>query len=164
MTARRYLKDKEAKQLLREFIQRYPYAKQYLGSGKSIEEQVIDGNAVFFVDGRPLILRIKSGLCPTLKFEELAGSLPKIVVDMGAVAHVVNGAHVMRPGIKEIRGDFAKGDLLLIIDEKFQKAIAIGIAYLDSASMKSVDKGKVILNMHYVGDMFWKSYSQGSAS
>lgn len=164
MAARRHLKDKEAKQLLREFIQRYPNAEQALGSGKGIEEQIIDGNIVFFVDGRPLILRTKSGLYPTLKFEELTGSLPKAVVDMGAVAHVVNGAHVMRPGIKEIRNDFAKGDLLLVVDEKFEKTIALGIADLDSASMKSVDKGKVILNVHYVGDILWKSFSQGTAS
>jgi len=123
----------------------------------------VDERLVFFLNGRPLILRTKSGLLPSLKFDEVINSLPKIVVDMGAVAHLANGAHVMRPGIREIRNDFTKGELLLIVDEKFGKNIALGLADVDSTLMKSANKGKVVMNVHYVGDELWKSFTASNA-
>lgn len=123
----------------------------------------MDERLVFFLNGRPLILRTKSGLLPSLKFDEVINSLPKIVVDMGAVAHLANGAHVMRPGIREIRNDFTKGELLLIVDEKFGKNIALGLADVDSTLMKSANKGKVVMNVHYVGDELWKSFTASNA-
>jgi PUA-domain protein len=164
LPAKKYLKDKEAKQLVREFIQRFPISETFLRSVKVFEELPVDESWVFFLDGRPLILRTKSDLLPSLKFDEIINSLPKIVVDMGAVAHLANGAHVMRPGIREIRNDFAKGELVLIVDEKFGKNIALGLADLDSMAMKSANKGKVVMNVHYVGDELWKSFTASKAS
>ena len=99
-----------------------------------------------------------------MKFDEVIGSLPKVVVDMGAVPHVVNGAQVMRPGIREVKSDFGKGDLLVIVDERFGKAIALGLADMDSEAIKSTTKGKVITNVHYVGDLFWNSFSSSKGS
>jgi PUA domain protein len=130
-----------------------------LRSAKDFEELLVDENSVMFVDGMPLIVRTKAGLLPSLKFEELINSLPKIVIDMGAVAHVANGAQIMRPGIREIKNEFAKADLVVIVDEKFGKAIALGIAEIDSGTMKFASKGKVIANVHYVGDELWKSFT-----
>jgi PUA-domain protein len=160
LPAKRHLKDKEVKQILKEFTQRYPLSEPFLRSVNDVQEQAVGKGLVFFLNRRALFLRTESGLLPSLKFDELLSSLPKIVVDMGAVAHVANGAHVMRPGIKVIPNDFRKGDLLLIVDEKFGKNIALGIADVDSNAMKSVNKGKVIENIHYVGDDFWKSFVQ----
>jgi len=128
------------------------------------EELCVDESWIYFLNGRPLILRTKSGLIPSLKFDEVVNSLPKIVVDMGAVAHLANGAHVMRPGIREIRNGFAKGELLLIVDEKFGKNIALGLADVDSTSMKSANKGKMVMNLHYVGDGLWKSFTASNAT
>ena len=103
-------------------------------------------------------MRTERGVLPSLKFEEVIQSLPRVVVDMGAVAHIANGAQLMRPGIRSFGVDFAKGDLLVIVDEKYSKPIALGIADMDSVSMKSMAKGKVIENVHYVGDEVWKSF------
>ncbi len=153
------LKDKEVRQLIKEFIERYPISEQTLRSAKDFEELLINDGSAIFVDGRPLILRTKAGLIPSLKFEELINTLPKVVVDMGAVAHVVNGAQIMRPGIRQINDDFVKGDPVVIVDEKFGKAIALGITEMDSGAMKSVTKGKVIANVHYVGDELWKGFT-----
>jgi PUA domain protein len=129
-----------------------------LKSAKVFDELVIREGVTFFADGKPVILRTERGLFPSLKFDELIQSLPRVVVDMGAVAHIANGAHLMRPGIRSFGDDFAKGELLVIVDEKFGKPIALGIADIDSASMKSMTKGKVIENVHYVGDEVWKSF------
>jgi PUA domain protein len=131
-------------------------------SAKVFDEFSVGENTVYFVDGTPLILRTKLGLLPSLKFQETLNSLPRATVDMGAVAHVANGADVMRPGIKSFQDDFVKGDLLVIIDEKYGKPIALGIADFDSATIRSMTKGKVIVNVHYVGDELWKSFSKPS--
>jgi PUA domain protein len=145
--------------LLKEFIERFPSAEPIFKSVRSFEELLVEESVVFFADEKPVILRTPSGLIPSLKFDELINTFPKIVVDMGAVAHVVNGAHLMRPGIKQIKGDFAKEDLVVIVDEKFSKAIAIGLTEMDSETMKSLNKGRVVTNLHYVGDEFWKSFT-----
>ena len=65
----------------------------------------------------------------------------------------------MRPGIRLISGSFNKGDLVVVQDERFKKTIAIGAADLDSESIRSVTKGKVVTNLHYVGDDFWNAFN-----
>lgn len=159
LPTRIHLKDKEVRQLLKEFAERYPTVERSLRSAENFEELSVDKSSIFFVEGQPLILRTRAGLIPSLKFDELINDLPKIVVDMGAVVHVVNGAQIMRPGIKQFGNDFAKGDLVVIVDQKFGKKIALGLADMDSQSMKSLDKGRVITNLHYVGDELWKSFT-----
>jgi PUA-domain protein len=158
LPARRHLKDKEARHLLKEFTERFPSSEPTLRSVKTVEELAVDGNLIFFLDERPFLLRTQAGLLPSLKFDELIDGLPKVVVDMGAVAHVANGAQIMRPGIRQFKGSFSKGDLVVIVDEKFDKAIALGAAEMDSESMKLVNKGRAILNLHYVGDELWKAF------
>jgi len=144
--------------LFKEFIGRFPSSEATLKSAKSFEELPIEQSLVFFADGRPLILRKQGILFPSLKFDEVTNAMPQIVVDMGAVAHVANGAQIMRPGIRQVKGKFAKGELVVIVDEKFSKAIALGVAEMDSEAMKSLTKGRVITNIHYVGDELWKSF------
>lgn len=159
MPARLHLKDKEARQLIKEFIERYPASEPMLKSAEVFEELAVDGNYVFFVDGKPLILRTQAGLLPSLKFEEFINTLPRIVVDMGAISHVTNGAQIMRPGIRQFTGDFASGSLVVIVDEKYGKSIALGRADMDSNAMRSQTKGRVVTNLHYVGDDYWKAFA-----
>lgn len=109
-----------------------------------------------------MIVRTKAGLLPSLKFDKVIESLPRVVVDMGAVAHLVNGADLMRPGIKSIQSDFGKKQLVVILDEKYGKPIALGFTDVDSAEMRVMNKGKVIENIHYVGDELWKSFAKSS--
>ena len=164
MPVRLHLKDKEVRQTIREFTERFPSSEQVLRQARDFEELIVDDTVILFVDGKPLILRTKAGLIPTLKFEEVVGRLPKLVVDMGAVAHLANGAHLMRPGIRRIDQDFAKGDLVVIVDERYGKAIALGVTEMDSGAMKSASKGRVIANIHYAGDALWKAFSESSAA
>jgi len=158
----RRLKDKEVKRLLRDFIARYPGVEELLASVKSFDELAVGDEMVYFVDDLPLILRRTIGLLPSLKFEKCVSSLPRIVVDMGAVVHVANGADIMRPGISDIPSNFVKGDLLVVVDEKHGKPLALGIADLGSTEMKTMSKGKVVKNVHFVGDELWNAYNKRS--
>jgi len=160
MTALRHLKDRESKLIIKEFIAKYPAANDLLNRAEHVEELVIENVSVYFVDGKPLLLHTPRGFFPSLKFDAILDSLPKIVVDMGAIPHVANGAQIMRPGIRKIEGKFFKDDLVVVLDEKYQKRLALGIAEVDSEAMQNATKGRVISNIHYVGDPAWNSFSQ----
>ena len=61
----------------------------------------------------------------------------------------------MVPGIVRIAGDFDKANLVLVIDEKHAKALALGRSLFSSAEIKNKKKGIVIKNLHFVSDKFW---------
>jgi len=155
----RHLKDRESKQIIKEFMTRFPASTSSLGSIKHLEEDIVEDNLVFFADDKPWIVRIQNRLLPSLKYDQVLVTLPRIVVDMGAVPHIANGAQIMRPGIRQIEGHFNADGLVVIVDEKYQKFIALGIAEMDSEQMRSMTKGRVIDNIHYVGDPLWKSFN-----
>jgi PUA domain protein len=157
LPTKRRLKDKEVKHLLRELITTYPSA-EVLESASNFDELIVSEGAVYFVDDAPSIIRTEKGLLPSLKFDKVIGSLPRIIIDMGAVARVANGADIMRPGVKDLQGDFGKGKLVVIVDEKYGKPIALGITEVNSEEMRAMSKGKVIENVHYVGDELWRSF------
>jgi len=93
---------------------------------------------------------------PALKFllkNDIA--IKKITVDMGAVKFVVNGADIMRPGIVHIEDDIRKDDPVVILDVNNKKPLAIGKALFSSDEMRSLQSGKVIKNLHWVGDRIW---------
>jgi PUA domain protein len=45
--------------------------------------------------------------------------------------------------------------LILIVDERHGKPLAIGLSLCSSEEMKTADRGKVVKNLHYVGDRIW---------
>lgn len=93
---------------------------------------------------------------PTLKYVmEHPDILKKITVDMGAIKFVINGADIMRPGITQIEDNISENEPIVIIDQNNSKPLAIGIALLDSEKMQESSSGKVIKNIHYVGDDIW---------
>ncbi len=94
---------------------------------------------------------------PTLKLLLKNNFLKKITVDMGAVKFIINGADIMRKGIKKIEETIKKGDYVSVIDETHNKPLAVGIALLDYQEMQNQTEGKSIQNIHRVGDELWKT-------
>lgn len=98
----------------------------------------------------------KSIIIPTLHLVHRLGALvPKlyVVVDQGAVKHILNGADVMRPGITEFT-QFKRSDVVFVLDPK-RRAIAVGMALVDSNELPNMQRGKVVKNLHYLGDEVW---------
>jgi PUA-domain protein len=153
---RHFLKEKEAKRFLLEVSKTLGTDIERLLSSKTgVEVNETEIAEIFLFDGRPLLARSNGVLFPTLSFEELFSVIPKIVVDMGAVPYVCKGADVMAPGVVDIKGEFEENDLLLIVDERHGKPLAIGVALFSSEDMKALDSGKIVKNLHYVGDKLW---------
>jgi len=82
--------------------------------------------------------------------------LKKIVVDKGAIRFVTNGADVMRPGITKIDSSIKKGDIVVIVDENHDRALAIGKSMLDAKQMEDKNSGKVVKNLHTIQDNVWE--------
>ncbi len=113
---------------------------------------------ILYINHQPAFFYYENKLVPTLHNLLKAPALLKaIVVDMGAVRFVVGGADIMRPGIVSIESEISAGDFVVIVDVNNKKPLAVGIALFASSGMQEMKTGKVIKNIHYVGDDVWKS-------
>ena len=154
--SRYFLREKEAKKFLTEVSELLGTELGYFfGAKPRIEVNEIDNVEVFIFDGKPLLARSNGDIFPTLSFEGLFSTTPRVVVDMGAVPYVCKGADVMAPGIRTINGVFKKNAIVLVVDERHGKPLAVGVALFSSEDMKAAKGGKTVKNLHYVGDKLW---------
>ena len=129
-----------------------------LDEDSRFEEGVLDdGSRIILLNGEILFFEEDGDMIPSLR-ALLAGimTIPRIVVDMGAVRFVVNGADIMRPGVTELDDTIQKGSIVAIVDETHGKPLAVGIAQMDAAAMKSATGGKVVISKHHIGDPLWE--------
>jgi PUA-domain protein len=126
-----------------------------VGAKPNVEAIEKDYGELYLINGKPLLFRMGEDVFPTSFFKEIAGLLPKVVVDMDAVPHVCNGADVMAPGIVRVACEFRKGDIVLVVDEKHGKLLALGEILCDAENAKSVKKGAVVKNLHWVNNKIW---------
>jgi PUA-domain protein len=127
-------------------------------SKKDSVEIVEEDFKVIMINGLASFFYVDDKVFPTLKYLQREIVLKKIVVDMGAIKFVVNGADIMRPGIVDIEIGIKKDDYIVVIDEDNQKPLCVGIALLDSEEMQASTTGKSVKNVHYVGDDLWNDY------
>jgi len=153
---RYFLRTKEVKSVLSEASQKLKAdLKQIFKSKVDMELVETDFADILLINSKPLLVRIEQRILPTLVFNEVFALMSKVVVDMGAVPYVCDGADVMAPGIVRFEGEFKKGDFVFVVDEKHGKTIAIGEATYDVDDARKVTKGVVIKNIHFVGDKLW---------
>jgi len=154
---RRYpLKAKESKQIVEEASKKLRFDFDTLfGAKANVEVVESDVGEIYLIEGKPILFKSGDKILPTLLFSEFIAKAPKIVVDMGAIPYVCKGATVMAPGIVRVEGEFIKGDLVLVVDMKHGKALALGESLLDSETAKQTKKGPVAKTLHYVSDKIW---------
>jgi malignant T-cell-amplified sequence len=92
---------------------------------------------------------------PFLTEIEILKKFPYIMVDMGAVKFMCNGANAMRPGITRY-SEFEKGQLVCIVEESQKKYLAVGRSCVSSSEMGKLSKGEIVKNLHYVSDKYWE--------
>jgi PUA domain protein len=150
------LKSKEAKALLNKASEKLKIDLGTVVDTKAnIEVVEADFGEVFLINGKPLLFRAGAEVFPTLFFKEISGRVPKVVVDMGAVPYVCNGADIMAPGIVRVEGEFSKGAIVLVVDEKHGKPLALGEILYDAAEAMNIKQGVVVKSVHYVSDKTW---------
>ena len=99
-----------------------------------------------------LFFKYNNNFIPSLKSDLM--NLKTVTIDMPAVPFICKGADLMKPGIVEL-DDFEKDEFVAIIDEKNKKAISICIALFSSNDIKNMSSGKVLKNIHHIGDKIW---------
>lgn len=156
MSRRHMLREKEVRSILQEISRKIKTEdKQLFESIKQIETIELADAKAYLINGKPLLASINEKLIPTLFFEESLSFLPRIVVDMGAIPYICNGADVMAPGVVHIEGQFNAEDLILVVDVQHNKPLAIGTTLMDSRTMEQTKHGRIVKILHYVGDKFW---------
>jgi len=112
--------------------------------------------SIYLVDRRPLLMAGEDWVFPTLRgIVERPFQERQLVVDMGAVRFMVNGADVMRPGVVEISDDIRVDRPLQVVDERHHKPLAVGIALADAPEIRRQETGKCARTIHHVGDDLW---------
>lgn len=155
---RYFLKAKEAKALLNEASAKLKKnLEKDFGVNAKIELVKTDFGEIFIINAKPLLFKTDDGIFPTLLSKELFVSMPKVVVDMGAIPHICNGANVMAPGVIRFEGNFDRGDLIVVVDERHGKPIAVGEACYSYVEVTEIKHGIVVKNVHFVGDEIWNS-------
>lgn len=112
---------------------------------------------VLIVKERVPLFIVNEGLIPTLKLLLDRSLLKSVTVDMGAVRFVTNGADIMRPGITKVEEGIEKGDLVVVLDETHAKPLAVCETLFSGEELMSMASGKVLKNLHYVGDKVWNT-------
>jgi PUA domain protein len=150
---RHTIKKKKGRQLLKKIIDLFGSLE-----AKKFEVAEYDEMTIYILDDKIEFVEGKEGIHPVLT-SSVIERIPSVIVDMGAVPYICNGADVMAPGISDINTPFEKKELVIIRDITHRKILAIGRAKMSSEEIKLHKKGKVISNIHYVGDNLWQIVS-----
>ena len=123
---------------------------------KTLKVHEIDDEASLLTGEEFTAIKIGETYIPFLSETTLLERFPKIVVDMGAIKFVCNGATVMRPGIKSFT-EFEKDQIVCVVEESHNKFLAIGRALVSGKELSTMTKGEVVKNLHHVSDRFWEA-------
>jgi PUA-domain protein len=158
----RHILNKKKKQKIEEEIKKNFTGFSFLDKNK-VETGKIDDYKVVIVDEVVTFIKIDDFFVFTLhglkKFKPASNF---VVVDMGAVRFVSNGADVMSPGVVDADKDISADDIVWICDEKNHEPLAVGRALISGEEMISNEKGKALKILHYVGDKIWNLTSAKS--
>jgi PUA domain protein len=115
--------------------------------------------SVVFVhfDGLTFV-RSEETFFPFLGSQAALALFPSAVVDEGAIKFMLNGADVMRPGVRSFDPWGQAGKTVIVKEERKMRAIAVGRTTVSSDEAASMPKGVCIKNLHHVGDKYWNLY------
>ncbi|HET8857822.1 MAG TPA: PUA domain-containing protein [Nitrososphaeraceae archaeon] len=152
------LSKKETSSILNKLLLNWP--ENIIPKIKNIKAYEIEKNRKLLIheDNFAAVL-IDEVILPFLGNNNLVESFPYVLIDMGAVRYICNGANIARPGIIKFES-FLKDKIVIVKDIDYQKPLAVGISLCDSKTGMALSKGHIINNMHYVGDKFWNLYKE----
>jgi PUA domain protein len=108
------------------------------------------------------IVFVKTGeeFVPFLGSPEALALFPSATVDEGAIKFLLNGADVMRPGVRALDQWGGTGKTVVVKEEKKGRAIAVGLSTVTSEEAKTMSKGICLKNLHHVGDRYWNLFKK----
>jgi len=160
------LSKKEVKELIGEMTRIFgeEIAGKMLKKKDRVELAEFDKTTeIILVNGKPFFIRRKDLVFPLvialydLSNEEDLRKWPRrVVVDEGAVPFILNGADVMAAGIVDADENIREGDFVFVVEEKYGRPLAIGVALMSGKAMKEKPRGKAVKNIHHARDKIWQ--------
>jgi len=112
-----------------------------------------DEGEVVIVDNKLVATFFNGEIFPTIKgLLDINATRKFVTVDMGAVEFVYNGADIMAPGIVDADENISEGDMVWVREIEHKKPLAVGLALTNGKKMIESKEGKVVDNLHHVGD------------
>jgi PUA domain protein len=148
------LKNKDIKKLKSEI--QLLLCDGFILDSDNVEVGSFEDYSLIFIDGKVIFLRYNDKLLFTLV--GLLNRNPEhkfVVVDMGAVKFVTNGADVMSPGVVDADLGIEVGDSVWICDQQHKKPLAVGFALISAEKMINEKSGKAVKIIHFIGDELW---------
>lgn len=152
------IRDSDLRKITKKLESRIGSKVKDLFEGKVETAELDTGEEVLLVDGKPVFVKKDEKFFPLISSADRL-SLKRVTVDMGAVKPISDGADIMAPGIVDVGKEIEKKEIVGIEDEENNKIIAIGEALEKSSELKG-EEGKVIKNVHYVGDKYWSLHEE----
>jgi PUA domain protein len=151
---RHSLKKKDIRKIQQELVK--DFNEKFINDNSKVEVGLLEDIEIVFIDEVPCFIYHDSKIIFTIKgINKFALRNNYVVVDMGAVKFVTNGADIMAPGIVDADKNIKENDQVWICDEKHHKPLAVGIALISGEEMIKGQKGKAIRTIHFVGDTIW---------
>lgn len=139
----RFLSNKEKKDIISKLPKDYEASKK---------DEIKEANSIILKNNEKFLILKDNEFLPHLKSLPENSNYPSVFTDKGAIPFIAKGADLMKPGIREVKGEFEKGEIVIVRDENKEKAYAIGIAMLNSKEMKAQTSGKSLEIYHFIGD------------
>ena len=154
---RKILSKKEKKLLLLDLVNGFgDVISSYVELSTMLEEVITDEGTLIAKNGKIWFFNINDKMIPSIYFlRESNFELPEIVVDIGAIRFITNGADVMSPGVVFFNTDIRKGTLVVIKEEKANSIIGVGSSLINSEDFDKSQKGKVVKLHHHLKDKIW---------
>lgn len=128
-----------------------------IGAIKNLQAYVIDGIKRLLVGNNLVAIQLAPDLIvPHLTQHDLLNHFASVQVDMNAVKFVCNGANIMRPGITDFT-TFKESEIVLVKDQTHKKGLAVCISLVDDVNGRKMERGVVLNNIHYIGDVYWET-------
>lgn len=117
----------------------------------------VDGIVFVNLDGLTFV-QAGDSYIPFLGSKESLALFPSATVDQGAIKFILNGADVMRPGIRRL-DDWGEAGMLVVVQEEAKgRAIAVGRSNLSGQEAQAMTRGSCLKNLHHVGDKYWNAH------
>ncbi|KAI5181953.1 malignant T-cell-amplified sequence [Nematocida sp. AWRm80] len=115
-----------------------------------------DKDVYILRNGVPIFQSLHREYIPTVKCVHLVPEiLKRVVVDEGAIKHLINGADVMAPGLLHQTSDYpmvTEGELVAIYGYDKTHALGVGRVLMTNDQVEEQRKGIAIKSIAHLGD------------
>lgn len=163
------LKSSAQKNIKAKLVEQYPNLAKYADVILPKKEQLRVAKCPDHIEilvtpsGNHLFYRQREGpYFPSLRLvHQYPDIAPTMQVDRGAIKFVLSGANIMCPGLTSPGGrvldDIESEQVVTIMAEDKQHALAIGLTKMSGKEIKEINKGIAVELIHYLNDGLWRA-------